>query len=360
MSATNEQSGPNERLVDIVETSADAERLEVPPLLIRKNLEAVVPGEGSLELERLGEGHSNITFLAKRGGEEWVLRRPPRPPYAPTAHNVMREYRVLTALASKKVRSPKTVFACDDEAVIGAPFYLMERIQGYVIRHTAPGELSEPKEFQRIASELVDALVELHDVDWEEAGLSSLGKPTGYLDRQLRRWQGQWEHNKTREIPTVDKVGNRLAQAVPDSPPATIVHGDYKLDNVVFAPSPPAKLLAILDWEMATIGDPLADLGYMTATYIEKSDPKSVLDFSGPTRMDGFPSRAELVERYERKSGRSMTDLPWYQALALWKLGILLEGSYRRLKAGTTDDPFFKLLDRGVPELAEQALRFLD
>ncbi len=147
---------------------------------------------------------------------------------------------------------------------------------------------------------------------------------------------------------------------MPNSPPATIVHGDYKLDNVVFADAPPAKLLAILDWEMATIGDPLADLGYMTATYIEKSDPESDIDISGPTRLDGFPSRAELVERYEQKSGRSMTDLPWYQALALWKLGILLEGSYGRLKAGTTDDPFFKLLDKGVPELAKQALRFLD
>ncbi len=358
-----EREGPatgDGQLVDVVETAADAERLEVPPLVIREHLEAELPGEGRLELERLGEGHSNITFLVRRGADEWVLRRPPRPPYAPTAHDVLREYRVLSALADRDVRAPSTVHVCEDKSVIGAPFYLMERIHGHVIRHSVPDVLADPSTCRFIAEELVDALVELHSVDWNEAGLAGLGKPTGYLERQLRRWLGQWDKNRTREIHAVDEVGRRLEQRVPKSPPATIVHGDYKLDNVVYEDATPARLAAILDWEMATLGDPLADLGYMTATYVEQSDPKSILDISGPTRMEGFPTRAELIDRYEQATGRSMTDLPWYQALALWKLGILLEGSYRRLLAGTTDDPFFKLLDRAVPELANRALEFLD
>ncbi len=179
LNATEGKSGSNKRLVDIVETTADADRLEIPPLVVRKNLEEVLPGKGRLELERLGEGHSNITFLARRGGDEWVLRRPPRPPYAPTAHDVMREYRVLSALDDRNVRTPKTFMACDDESVIGAPFYLMQRIHGCVIRYGPPDHLAERGQYRLIAEELVDALVELHAVDWKAAGLSKLGSQQG-------------------------------------------------------------------------------------------------------------------------------------------------------------------------------------
>ena len=344
-------------LVDVVETPEEAAALEVPPLVVRQNLAAAIPGAGPLEVERLGEGHSNITFLVTRGADRWVLRRPPRPPLPPTAHDVLREYRVLSALAGAEVRTPKPVMACKDVEVIGAPFYLMELVEGAVVRHALPAELDNPAERRRIAEELVDALVELHAVDWRACGLEDFGKPTGYVERQVRRWTGQWEQNRTRELSAIEQVGGWLAANVPDSPAATIVHGDYKLDNVILAPGAPARVAAIFDWEMATIGDPLADVGYMAATYVERDDPnEGLLGISRTTRAEGFPSRAELIARYEARSGRSMGNLPWYQALALWKLAILLEGSYKRLLAGTTDDPFFELLDEGVPLLAEQAL----
>jgi aminoglycoside phosphotransferase (APT) family kinase protein len=204
----------------------------------------------------------------------------------------------------------------------------------------------------------VDGLVELHAVDWRVCGLEGYGKPTGYLERQLRRFGGLWEHNKTREIETLDKVTAWLAANRPESGPATIVHGDYRLGNAMFAPGAPARLVAIFDWELATIGDPLADVGYLAATYAQAGEAEgTIFSLGAVTTQPGFPSRAELIARYEERSGRSMQDVPWYATLALWKAAIFLEGSYKRLLAGTTDDPFFELLDRGVPELAEHAWR---
>jgi aminoglycoside phosphotransferase (APT) family kinase protein len=232
----------------------------------------------------------------------------------------------------------------------------MERLDGDVITTAVPPALDGEAEHRRIGEELIDALVEIHAVDWRACGLEGYGKPTGYLDRQLRRFGGLWDHNKTREVPALDEVTAWLTEHKPESGEATIVHGDYRLGNVMFAPGAPARLVSIFDWELATIGDPLADLGYLVATYAQPGDPEStILSLGAVTRSPGFPSREDLIARYEQRSGRSMSDVRWYTTLALWKSAVFLEGSYKRRLAGTTEDAFFDLLETGVPEIAGRA-----
>jgi aminoglycoside phosphotransferase (APT) family kinase protein len=244
----------------------------------------------------------------------------------------------------------------DDTDVIGAPFYVMEEVTGDVITDTMPEPLDSPEQRRLIADQLIEALVELHSVDWQAVGLEGFGKPTGYLERQLRRFNGLWEHNRTREIPEVEQVGAWLAQNMPESPPATIVHGDYRLGNTMFAHEAPARLVAIFDWEMATIGDPLADLGYMVMHWTQPGDPASKFNLHTVTRLDGFPSRDELIAAYERRSGRSMSALNWYVTLALWKAIVFMEGNYKRALAGSTDDPYLRTFGDGVIEIAKRAL----
>jgi aminoglycoside phosphotransferase (APT) family kinase protein len=346
---------------EIVDTPAEAAEQELAPLIVRRPLEAFLDehglGQGPVEAKRIGEGHSNVTFVVRRGGEQFVLRRPPRPPLPPSAHDVLREARVLTGVQGH-IRTPAVLAVCDDEGILGVPFYVMEFMHGTVITNTIPEPLDHPEGRAQIAGELVRALVELHAVDWRACGLEGFGKPSGYLDRQLRRFGGLWEVNKTRELPLVQEVADWLAANKPESPEATIVHGDYRLGNTMFANEAPARLIAIFDWEMATIGDPLADLGYMTATWSERGEaPGTMFNLGTITQGEGFPLRDELVARYEELSGRSMSDLRWYQALAVWKAVVFMEGNYKRSLAGTTDDPYLKLFDEGVPMLAEAALR---
>jgi aminoglycoside phosphotransferase (APT) family kinase protein len=348
--------------LDVVATEDEAARLDLPPLIIRENLEWYLAehlpaGTTDIELERIGEGHSNITYLVTRGDHRCVLRRPPRPPLPPSAHDVLREWRLLDAIKEADARAPRTLLACDDESVIGAPFYLMEYVEGTVVTNDLPPELDTPKERRRLGLDLVDTLAEVHAVDWRACGLEGFGKPTGYLERQLRRFSGLWEINKTREIPRVLDVAKWLARNMPDSPPATIVHGDFRLGNTMVANDAPARVIAIFDWEMATIGDPLADLGYLTITWVERDDPEDTMfsSLSAVTRREGFPTRDELIAHYEERSGRSMSDLRWYQALALWKAAVFMEGNYKRSVAGTTDDPYLKQFGEGVPRLADAA-----
>jgi aminoglycoside phosphotransferase (APT) family kinase protein len=246
---------------------------------------------------------------------------------------------------------------CAEEAVIGCPFYVMERVQGEVIVSDTPPALDTPEQRRRIGEQLIDALVEIHAVDWQAAGLEGFGKPTGYLERQLRRFGGLWDLNKTRDIPAVERVGAWLAEHMPQSGPATIVHGDYRLGNTMFAATAPAELVAVFDWEMATIGDPLADLGYLCMFWTEATDPEGGLreHLGKVTRAEGYPTRAELIDRYESLTGRSMKGLRWYTTLALWKSVVFMEGNYKRAIAGTTDDPYLKQFGEGVLELARQA-----
>jgi aminoglycoside phosphotransferase (APT) family kinase protein len=344
---------------DVVRTFDEVAEDGRPPLLVLNPLlsflDAQGLGDGEPSISAIGDGHSNATYLFERGGVRFVLRRPPRPPIPPSANDMLREARVLRALEGR-ARVPKVLAVCDDEAVIGAPFYVMEMVEGDVVTTEMPPALDTPEGRRGTAFELIDALVEVHGVDWRAAGLEGFGKPEGYLERQLRRFLGLWDHNKTREIPAVEKVGAWLRDNLPASPPATIVHGDYRLGNVLLEPSAPARIAAILDWEMSTIGDPLADLGYFCTLYIEPGDPPiGKFELSSVTRAEGWPTRAELVARYEEQSGRSMTDIRWYQTLALWKSIVFMEGNYRRASSGMSDDPYLKAFGDGVAELAARA-----
>jgi aminoglycoside phosphotransferase (APT) family kinase protein len=344
---------------DIVRTHDEAADGARPPLLVMDPLLAFLDahglGDGEPQITPIGDGHSNVTYRFDRGGARFVLRRPPRPPIPPSANDMLREARVLRALEGR-ARVPRVLAVCDDEAVLGAPFYVMEEVEGHVVTAAMPPELDTPAQRRRTGEELIDALVEIHAVDWRAAGLEGFGRPNGYLERQLRRFLGLWEHNKTREIPAVEHVGAWLAANLPPSPPATIVHGDYRLGNVMLALGAPARVTAVFDWEMSTIGDPLADLGYLATLWVDRDDPSlGRFELTSVTRDEGWPTRAEVIARYEEGSGRSMTDIRWYRTLALWKSIVFMEGNFKRASSGMSDDPYLKSFGEGVVGLAERA-----
>src|SRR5579862_7831859 len=244
---------------DIVETPEQGAANDREPLLVMAPLREFLADAGlqapqDLSAAPYGDGHSNVTYWLSTGA---VLRRPPRGPLPPSAHDVLREARLLAALERTPVRTPRVLAVCDDPSVIGAPFYVMEEMHGEVITSSMPAALDNPDQRRLVADELVASLVELHAVDWTQLGLDDFGRPTGYLERQLRRFNGLWEHNRTRDIPEFERVSAWLASNLPQSGPATIVHGDYRLGNTMIGSQPPARLVAIFDWEMATIGDPL-------------------------------------------------------------------------------------------------------
>ncbi len=350
---------------DIVRSHEQGAANEREPLVVLEPLLAFLDdagiGSGELQIEPIGDGHSNVTYAVRRGDRRFILRRPPRGPLPPSAHDVLREARVIGALGPTAARVPQVLAVGDDAAIIGAPFFIMEQVDGEVISSELPAIFDAPEERRRIGEQLIDALVELHSVDWRAAGLEGFGKPTGYLERQLRRFGGLWQHNRTRELEDVDAVGKWLQANLPESGEATIVHGDYRLGNVIFEAQAPARLAAILDWEMATIGDPLADLGYFATLYVDSDDPPlGMFELNAMTREEGFPLRAELIARYEQGSGRAMTDIRWYQTLALWKTVVFMEGNYKRAISGSTDDPFLKQFGDGVVELAGRARALAD
>ncbi|HYB28333.1 MAG TPA: phosphotransferase family protein [Solirubrobacteraceae bacterium] len=343
---------------DIVRTHAQAAANTREPLLVLEPLiewlgtNGLDPG-GDLTATPIGEGHSNVTFALS---SSVVLRRPPRGPLPPSAHDVLREARLLRALERTPVRVPKVLAVCDDASIIGAPFYVMEFVTGEVMADSIPPALDNPEQRSQIAEELIDALVELHAVDWTMLGLEGFGKPTGYLERQLRRFTGLWEHNQTRELPQVEEVGRWLAGNLPQSGPATVVHGDFRLGNTMFAATAPARLVAIFDWEMATIGDPLADVGYLLMHWTQPGDRVGKFNLNNVTLLPGFPTREQLTTRYEERSGRSVNALNWYMTLALWKAVVFMEGNYKRALSGATDDPYLKSFEEGVVEIADRAL----
>jgi aminoglycoside phosphotransferase (APT) family kinase protein len=344
---------------DVVQTAAEAAGTELKPLLVLEPLaeflDAAGLGSGPIESTPIGDGHSNVTYLLQRGEKQLVLRRPPRGPLPPSAHDVLREARLLAALEPLGFRSPAVLATCEDEAVIGAPFYVMPFVEGHVLTEALPDGLGAERGPRRIAEELIDTLVELHRIDFAAAGLADFGLAEGYLERQLKRFGGLLELNATRPLPDLERAAEWLAANLPTSPAATLVHGDYRLGNVMYAPTEP-RLVAVLDWEMATIGDPLADLGYLTAMWAEPDDPyNAVGDLSSITRLPGFPDREFLTDRYAAITDFSLEALPWYQVLAIWKAAIFLEGSYKRFREGTTSDPYFGRLGDGVQALGRLA-----
>jgi len=322
---------------------------------------ARVPGaaDGPLRFELIAGGRSNLTYRVHGAdGRVWVLRRPPLGHVLPTAHDMAREHRVLAGLAGTDVPAPRPLALCDDPTVNDAPFYVMTWCPGVVLHDELPPGFAEtPADRRRIADALVDVLVRLHAVDVHAVGLDGLGRPDGYLARQVKRWAQQWEGNKTAELPAIDALLARLAAALPTSPPPTIVHGDYRLGNMALAPDDPGRVVAVFDWEMATLGDPLADLGYTLIYWAEPGDPPSHGLMPALTAAPGFPSRADLLARYAAASGRDVEAVDFYQVLALTKLAVISEGIWKRHLLGKTigDGGW-----RATEFLAERALAVAD
>jgi aminoglycoside phosphotransferase (APT) family kinase protein len=354
--------------MDIVERRTNAHDAARPPLLIletvRSFLDAYGLGSGALQAHRIGEGGgSNFSFLLEReDGTRYVLRRPPRPPLPPSAHDVVRESRLQLALAPLGIRVPNIRAVCEEDALLGVPFYVMDYIDGEVITTELPPPLDDdPEARRRLAEDLVHTLVEIHSADVGVPALSAFSRPGNYNERQVRRFSQLWELNQTRDLPAVVRVGNWLAANVPQQLSPTVVHGDYRLGNMIVTREEPERVAAVLDWEMGAIGDPRADLGYLVATYSEPGGRANPLGTSPVTATDGFPTRGELIERYTRRSGRDVEPLAWFEALALWKAAVFCEAIYGRFVRGelTADDDRASRFETGVPLLAETAAELL-
>ncbi|WP_049921312.1 phosphotransferase family protein [Halopiger djelfimassiliensis] len=326
-------------------------------------------------VERHQEGHSNETLFVTWGDRKLVVRRPPPGETADTAHDVLREYRVLTAVADTDVPVPDPVLACDDHDVIGSDFYVMERLEGAVLREGEPDRFADPESRRRIGEELADTLATIHDLDIEAIGLEAFGRPEGYTQRQVDRWGKQlsWAFEVTeteRAVPDLHEVGDWLRANVPETHPKALVHGDYKLDNVMFAAeTDPAdetarlpELVGVFDWEMATLGDPRADLGWMLSYWRDPKDPDPAVPELTTQFMarDGYPTRRELVARWEERTGFAFEHERFYRALAVYKLAALGEMFFRRYLEGNSDDPMYPKMEARVPALAARAMRIID
>ncbi|MFD5063659.1 phosphotransferase family protein [Streptomyces sp. NPDC058394] len=318
--------------------------------------------DGPLRLDVLHGGRSNLTYAVTDGTHRWVLRRPPLGVLTPTAHDMDREYRVVTALGGTGVPVARAVLSCQDPEMIGAPFCVVDFVEGAVLRDGDEAAALPAADARRAGEALVDALVELHAVDADSVGLGGFGRPEGYLERQVRRWRGQWDKVATRELPDLDRLHGRLAASLPvsgsGSGPPTIVHGDYRLDNTILAPGDYGRIAAIVDWEMATLGDPLADLGMLLMYWDPACEP--VLGARHvPTANPGFPTGRELAERYAARSGRDITDIAFYQALGCFKLAVIAEGIHARYLAGDTVGTGFEKVGSAVPALLSSGLELL-
>jgi len=330
-------------------------------------LESELGPAGSVSVERHDEGHSNETLFVAWDGRDLVLRRPPAGETAETAHEVLREHRVVDALQGTAVPVPETVLACEDESVIGGEFYLMAEEPGDVLRDEEPARFADPDQRRRIGEELVGGLAAVHEVDYEGVGLDDFGRPEGYTRRQVDRWRKQinWATEVTeaeRPVPELDEVGEWLADNVPGDYPYTLVHGDYKLDNVLFRPGTPPELTAVFDWELSTLGDPRTDLGWLLLFWYDDADPEPAMPELMPTltAREGYPSRDELVERYEDRTGVAFDHARFYRTLAGYKMCALGEMFYRRYLDGNAADPLYPKMGEGVPTLAKRTLEIAE
>ena len=313
-------------------------------------------------MTRIGDGHSNVTFLVER--DEWrgVLRRPPRPPYQAKAHDMLREARIQQALARTAVAVPQILHVEHDLAVLGVPFYVMEWHEGVFVGKSVPAVLDPPGNRRQAGLAFVDQLSELHLVDHAAAGLDRLGRGEAFAARQLHVFGTLWQSHRTRDIPLLDAAEAWLRAQVPaDTARPALLHGDFRLANVMFAPEEPVRVRALLDWELSTIGDPIADLGYLLSTYPERPEERgALLSEAAGAATGGFPSRTDLVDRYASTTGFDLSSLSWWVTLAFWRTAVGLESFYKRAVDGTTDDPFIHALKTGVPELAERAVRAME
>jgi aminoglycoside phosphotransferase (APT) family kinase protein len=324
---------------------------------LRRHVDRERPGliRGELRAELVEGGRSNLTYRVTDGAGTWVARRPPLGHVLATAHDMGREHRVISALADTPVPVPRTLLLCEDPQVVGAPFYLMEFVSGTPYRSEEQLRAIGPERTRAVVDTLVDTLVDLHAVDPAAVGLAGFGRPEGFLDRQLRRWSKQLDASRSRELPGVDELHAALGRSLPDSPAPAVVHGDYRLDNVLFDSDD--RLTAVLDWEMSTLGDPLTDLGLLVMYTEQRSSDL----LSAPTTggAPGHPSAGEIVRRYAERSGRDVSAVDWYTAFAYFKLAVILEGIHYRWTLGQTVGPGFDRIGTVVPVFIERGLRTL-
>ena len=292
----------------------------------------------SVSIELIAAGMSNLTYVVTPddGAPEdaVILRRPPTGAVLATAHDMAREHRVISALGPTAVPVPRTLHLCTDESVLGAPFYVMERVLGiHVVGEFPPGYADEPAQRRAVGEGLIDVLADLHTVDYDAVGLSEFGRPEGFAARQVRRWTKQWEATRDRDRPALDALGARLAESVPAAQRSSVVHGDYRLDNCLLDPGTPGRIRAVLDWEMSTLGDPLTDLGMMFVYWPEAGEERATT-LSPVTTLPGFPTRREIMERYADRTGSDLSDINWYVGFAFFKFAAIMAGIVARSAAG--------------------------
>ncbi len=311
-------------------------------------------GAAGLRVEQFPGGHSNLTYMISAGGREFVLRRGPLGPVPPKAHDMAREYRILRAIHPHFQPAPEAILLCEDLAILGSVFFLMERRRGVVIRDAVPEQFVELRDLPaRLSEAFIDCLATLHSVGISAPDLAALGKPEGFLERQVRGWSERWLRSQTTPLPGMDRIMEWLDQSVPPPLAPTIVHNDFKLDNVMFDFNDPNRVAAVLDWEMTTIGDPLVDVG-LTLCYWRLG---SVSSLSGDI---GLYSREQFLARYAAKTGRDLARIHWYEILGIFKLAVILQQIYFRYHQGQTRDERFRHFDARVANLVNDAMQLLE
>jgi aminoglycoside phosphotransferase (APT) family kinase protein len=326
------------------------------------NVAAVQP---PLAFELIAGGRSNLTFrVTDAAGGIWVLRRPPLGQVLATAHDMGREHRIISALGPTDVPVAPAIGYCDDLEVNGAPFYVMGYVDGLVLRDLASADVLSVDDHRRTGESLIATLARIHAVDPDAVGLGDLGRKDGYIERQLKRWYRQFNQSKMRELPMIDEVHARLEASIPEQGAPAIVHGDYRLDNCMVS-ADDGEVIAVLDWELCTLGDPLADVGLLMVYWTDAGDPRTALPGS-PTTAEGFPNRAQLLERYEQLTGRDLSGVDYYVAFGYWKLACILEGVYARYaggamgSGGTTGSELFATQVESLATMALQAIERVD
>ncbi len=317
---------------------------------------------GVLSVEQFPRGFSNLTYLLRKGDDELVLRRPPHAVQVKSGHDMAREHRVLAALQGVYPLAPRPLCYCEDDTVIGAPFYLMERRSGIIVRKRLPEGLSVgPQQLRTMCESLVDQLGQLHAVDLEQAGLADFGRPKGYAQRQVEGWIARFEKAKTSEVPEIDQLGAWLRERIPAEGAPTLVHNDYKFDNVMLDPADPTRIVAVLDWEMCTVGDPLMDLGTTLGYWAQADDdPRWRAMAFGPTGEPGAMTRQELAQRYGEQTGRDVSGMLFYYCFALLKIAGIVQQIYYRWAKGFTTDARFAQLDQVVQALGRTGAQAIE
>jgi aminoglycoside phosphotransferase (APT) family kinase protein len=346
-------------MVTMQDTAAMRVGEEIDYAALAQHLSGKLEGaEQALSVEQFPGGHSNLTYLIRTPVREYVLRRGPLGPVPPKAHDMAREFRVLDAIHPFFQQAPRVYHLCEDTAVIGAVFFIMERRRGIVVRASIPPELQVfPAYPERVSQGLIDCMVALHAIDIERHGLAALGRPAGFLERQVRGWFERWQRAKTEEIADMDHIIRWLNDNLPPSPTPTLVHNDFKLDNVMLNLDDPGRVEAVLDWEMSTVGDPLVDLGLLLCYWSEPSDPGGT---QPPlTTAPGWHRPEQLIESYAERTGRDLTQIDYYEVFAVFKLAVVLQQIYFRYVRGQTQDERFRHFDRRVHNLIQRAVRKL-